>query len=100
MMDSTSVALLLVTASISFGIGRAIMTARKKKQAARQQLLADIAAKAASNAPPGPPSSNKSKRKRESQATLGKLEQVDRLERLQRLQRLQPAAQGQKTPPL
>ena len=55
MMDTTSIVLLVVTASISFAIGRAIMYARKKKQAARQQLLADIAAKAARDAPPGPP---------------------------------------------
>ena len=78
MIDTTSVALLLVTASISFAIGRAIMYARKKKQAARQQLLADIAAKAASDAPPGPPSNNKSKRKRENLAQLEKLSQLER----------------------
>ena len=77
-MDTTSVVLLLVTASISFAVGRAIMHVRKKKQAARQKLLADIAAKAASDAPPGPPSNNKSKRKRENLAQLEKLNQLER----------------------
>ena len=83
-MDTTSVALLLVTASISFGIGRAIMTVRKKKQATRQQLLLDIAAKAASDAPLGPPSNNKSKRKRENLAQLDKLERLEQVARSQK----------------
>ena len=84
MMDTTSVVLLLVTASISFAIGRAIMHLRKKKQAARQQLLADIAAKAAKDAPPGPPSNNKSKRKRENLAQLEKLTQLEQVARVQK----------------
>ena len=84
MMDTTSVVLLLVTASISFAIGRAIMHVRKKKQAARQQLLADIAAKAARDAPPGPPSNNKNKRKRENLAQLEKLERHGQVARSQK----------------
>ena len=84
MMDTTSVVLLLVTASISFAIGRAITHVRKKKHAARQQLLADIAAKAARDAPPGPPSNNKSKRKRENLAQLEKLERLDQVARSQK----------------
>jgi hypothetical protein len=72
MMDTTSIVLLVVTASISFGIGRVIMHVRKKKQAANKQFLAELAAKAARNAPPGPPSNNKSKRKRQQQEQLAR----------------------------
>lgn len=72
MMDSTSIVLLVVTASISFAIGRAIMHFRKKKQTANKQLLAELAAKTARNAPPGPPSNNKSKRKRQQQEQLAR----------------------------
>ena len=72
MMDTTSIVLLVVTASISFGVGRAIMHMRKKKQAAKTKLLAERAAQAARDAPQSPPSNNKSKRKREQQAQIAR----------------------------
>ena len=63
-MEISSTILLLVSASISFALGRTILHFRnKKKQAKKDQALA-LQAKALKDAPPGPESKNKSKRKR------------------------------------
>ena len=68
-MEISSVILLVVSASISFALGRTILHFRnKKKQAKKEQALA-LQAKALRDAPPGPESKNKSKRKRESRLT-------------------------------
>ena len=63
-MEISSAILLIVSASISFALGRTILHFRnKKKQAKKEQALA-MQAKALKDAPPGPESKNKSKRKR------------------------------------
>ncbi len=63
-MEISSAILLIVSASISFALGRTILHFRnKKKQAKKDQALA-LQAKALKDAPPGPESKNKSKRKR------------------------------------
>ena len=63
-MEISSTILLLVSASISFALGRTILHFRnKKKQAKKDQVLA-LQRKALRDAPPGPNSKNKSKRKR------------------------------------
>ena len=63
-MEISSVILLVVSASISFALGRTILHFRnKKKQAKKDQALA-LQAKALKDAPPGLESKNKSKRKR------------------------------------
>ena len=63
-MEISSTILLLVSASISFALGRTILHFRnKKKQAKKDQVLA-LQRKALRDAPPGPESKNKSKRKR------------------------------------
>ena len=65
-METSSIILLAVSASISFALGRTILHFRnKKKQAEKDQALA-LQAKALRDAPPGPESKNKSKRKREA----------------------------------
>lgn len=63
-MDPFAIALLLVSAAISFGIGRSISRWRAKRQQNRVQGLAERA-RAQREAFPPPPSLNKSKRKRE-----------------------------------
>jgi mannitol-specific phosphotransferase system IIBC component len=55
---------LVVSASISFAIGRTIMHFRKKKKAEALQKIEQKAAQALRDAPPGAESKNKSKRKR------------------------------------
>ena len=65
-METSSIILLVVSASISFALGRTILHFRnKKKQTKKDQALA-LRAKALRDAPPGPESKNKSKRKREA----------------------------------
>ena len=61
-METSSIILLAVSASISFALGRTIMHFRKKKKNADAQK---IAAKALRDAPPEVESKNKSKRKRQ-----------------------------------
>ncbi len=68
-METSSIILLVVSASISFALGRTILHFRnKKKQAKKEQMLA-LQAKALRDAPPGPESKNKSKRKRLARLT-------------------------------
>lgn len=63
-METSAVILLLVSASISFAIGRTIMHFRKKKKAEALLKIQQKAAQALRDAPPGPEPKNKSKRKR------------------------------------
>ena len=63
-METSSIILLAVSASISFALGRTIMHFRNKKKSADAQK---IAAKALRDAPPEVESKNKSKRKRQIQ---------------------------------
>ena len=63
-METSSIILLAVSASISFALGRTIMHFRKKKKNAEAQKRA---AKALRDAPPEAESKNKSKRKRQLQ---------------------------------
>ena len=66
-METSHIILLVVSASISFAIGRVIMHMRKIKKNAEAQRKA---AQALRNAPPEVESKNKSKRKRQLQQTL------------------------------
>ena len=61
-METSSIILLAVSASISFALGRTIMHFRNKKKNAEAQKRADNALR---NAPPEAESKNKSKRKRQ-----------------------------------
>ena len=70
-METSSVILLVVSASISFAIGRTIMHFRKKKKSEEAQKAA---ARARRDARPEAESKNKSKRKRQ-------LQQIERTER-------------------
>lgn len=63
-METSSVILLLVSASISFAVGRTIMHLRKKKKADATLKAQRKAAQALRDAPPGPEPKNKGKRKR------------------------------------
>ena len=61
-METSSIILLAVSASISFALGRTIMHFRNKKKNAEAQKRAENALR---NAPPEEESKNKSKRKRQ-----------------------------------
>ena len=63
-METSHIILLVVSASISFAIGRTIMHFRKKKKHTEAQIRA---AKALRDAPPEAESKNKSKRRRQMQ---------------------------------
>ena len=63
-METSHIILLVVSASISFAVGRAIMRMRKIKKNAEAQRKA---ANALRDAPPEAESKNKSKRKRQIQ---------------------------------
>ncbi|MBC7649862.1 MAG: hypothetical protein H7197_12240, partial [Vitreoscilla sp.] len=65
-METSSIILLVVSASISFALGRTIMHFRNKKKNAEAQKRA---AQALCDAPPEAESKNKSKRKRQLQQT-------------------------------
>jgi mannitol-specific phosphotransferase system IIBC component len=65
-METSHIILLVVSASISFAIGRTIMHFRKKKKNADKAQVEKRAAQALRDAPPGPESKNKSKRKRQA----------------------------------
>ncbi len=66
-MDTSSIILLTVSASISFALGRTIMHFRNKKKEAEKQQAQKRAAQALRDAPPEAASKNKSKRKRQMQ---------------------------------
>jgi mannitol-specific phosphotransferase system IIBC component len=65
-METSHIILLVVSASISFAVGRVIMHMRKIKKNAQKELAAKKAAQALRDAPLGPESMNKSKRKRQA----------------------------------
>ncbi len=65
-METSSIILLVVSASISFALGRTILHFRNKKKRAKKDQALALQAKALRDAPPGPESKNKSKRKREA----------------------------------
>ena len=66
-MDTSSIILLVVSASISFGIGRTIVYFRDKKRRAQKEQAQKRQAQALRDQPPAPESKNKSKRKRQIQ---------------------------------
>lgn len=57
--------MLVVSASISFGLGRVFVHFRNKRQAARKEQLQKLAAQALRDLPPEEESQNKAKRKRQ-----------------------------------
>ena len=65
-METSSILLLVVSASISFALGRTVVHFRNKKRKAEQERLQKLQAQALRDAPPGPESRNKSKRKRQA----------------------------------
>ena len=65
-METSHIILLVVSASISFAIGRTIMHFRKKKKNAQNLLTEKRAAQALRDAALGPESMNKSKRRRQA----------------------------------
>ena len=65
-METSSVILLVVSASISFALGRTILHFRNQKKQSKKDAVLALQAKALRDAPPGPESKNKSKRKRQS----------------------------------
>ena len=66
-METSSIILLVVSASISFALGRTIMHFRNKKKSAESEQARKRAAQALKDAPPEAASKNKSKRKRQMQ---------------------------------
>ena len=65
-METSHIILLVVSASISFALGRTIVHFRKKKKNAENAQIEKRAAQARHDAPPEPESKNKSKRKRQA----------------------------------
>lgn len=65
-MENSSIILLVVSASISFALGRVFVHFRDKKQKAGKERLQKLAAQALRDAPPEGESRNKAKRKRQS----------------------------------
>lgn len=68
-METSSVILLLVSASISFALGRTVLHFRNKKRDALKEQQRLRLARAKRDAPPEPAANNKSKRKRQLQQT-------------------------------
>ena len=66
-MDTSSIILLVVSASISFGLGRLFVHFRNRKRQAEKERAQKRAAQALRDLPPGLESKNKSKRKRQQQ---------------------------------
>ena len=64
-MDTSSILLLVVSASISFGLGRLFVYFRDKKRKAARDVALSQAAQAQRDAPPEAASKNKAKRKRQ-----------------------------------
>ena len=64
-MEISSIILLVVSASISFGLGRFVVHLRNKKRQSEKVQLEKRAAQARRNLPPEPESKNKAKRKRQ-----------------------------------
>jgi hypothetical protein len=66
-METSSIILLVVSASISFALGRTVLHFRNKKRKAEDEKSRLRHAQALRDEPPGPPSKNKAKRKRQAQ---------------------------------
>ena len=66
-METSSIILLAISASISFALGRTVVHFRDKRRKAKKELAEKQAARALRDAPPGPESKNKAKRKRQMQ---------------------------------
>ncbi|MES2362876.1 MAG: hypothetical protein V4646_13920 [Pseudomonadota bacterium] len=64
-MDTPGIILLVVSASVSFGLGRLFVYFRDKKRKAEKEQASKRAAQALRDAPPEAESKNKSKRKRQ-----------------------------------
>ncbi len=69
-MDTPSIILLVVSASISFGLGRLFVHLRNKKREAEKQRVQRLAQEARHNLPPEAESKNKAKRKRQQRNAL------------------------------
>ena len=65
-METSHVIFLVVSASVSFAVGRTIMHFRKKKKADAAAKAQQQADRLLRDAPPGPESRNKSKRRRQA----------------------------------
>ena len=63
-MDTSGIILLVVSASVSFAVGRTIMHFRKKKKTDALLKAQQKAAQVLRDAPSGPEPKNKSKRRR------------------------------------
>lgn len=66
-METSSIILLVVSASISFGLGRTIVHFRNKKRKVRKDQLEKRQLQALREQSPEPESRNKSKRRRQLQ---------------------------------
>ena len=66
-METSSIILLAISASISFALGRTVVHFRNKKRKAQKDLADQLVARALRDAAPGPESKNKAKRKRQMQ---------------------------------
>ena len=64
-METSSIILLVVSASFSFALGRVFVHFRDKKRKTEKDRLQKLAAQAVRNAPPQAESQNKAKRKRQ-----------------------------------
>ncbi len=64
-MDNSSIFFLVVSAAVSFAIGRFIMHWRKRKLAARMEAAKKQSAQALQNLPAEPEARNRAKRKRQ-----------------------------------
>ena len=64
-MEISSIILLVVSASISFGLGRFVVHLRNKKRQSEKEQADKHASKTRRNRPPEPESKNKAKRKRQ-----------------------------------
>ena len=64
-MEISSIILLVVSASISFGLGRFVVHLRNKKRQSEKEQTDKRAAQARRNLSPEPESKNKAKRKRQ-----------------------------------
>ncbi|MES2511411.1 MAG: hypothetical protein V4625_15900 [Pseudomonadota bacterium] len=64
-MDTSSIILLAVSASISFALGRTVVYFRDKKRKAEKERREALAEQALRDGPPEAESKNKSKRKRQ-----------------------------------
>ena len=64
-MDTPGIILLVVSAGISFGLGRLFVYFRDKKRKAEKEQAQKRASQALKDRPPEPESKNKAKRKRQ-----------------------------------